>query len=442
MKILASLLLKDLCRAYRNPVGWGIFIAIPLVITALVGLVFGPRSSGAALGRIRFAVVDEDGSSLTRLLQGSAGQSEAQKHLDPVFLDRAEAERQLRDNKLSAMIVIPAQFTHSYLASTNLATLELVKNPAESINPAVLEELLGALVTAMDALKQHLGSELPAWQEVLNGTVDYRRVSELIVRAGDKLQAARKVLFPPQISYTKASLDGQEARTASSANHGPGADKLSSDPKRPGDKSSSEFNIFGYLLPGMAAMFLLFLGENASRDIHRETQQRTLQRFRTLHPQLFVFIASKVLFCLVFLLLGSAVMLGIGGLIFRIRWPAPLPLGLLTASYCAFASGLMVVLPALLGEQRTAQAFSSVVAMLLGMAGGSMMPIDQLPRLLRDYICPLLPTSWYIQAVRALGPATHSTAWLGPAIALSLAGFILMAIAAFLLRRRLEKGGA
>ena len=56
----------------------------------------------------------------------------------------SDSERQLRDNKISAMLVIPAGFTRSYFASTNAVTLELVKNPAESINPAVLEELLGA----------------------------------------------------------------------------------------------------------------------------------------------------------------------------------------------------------------------------------------------------------------------------------------------------------
>jgi len=58
-----------------------------------------------------------------------------------------EALGQIRDNKLSTMVVIPAGFTRSYLATTNPVTLELVKNPAESIHPAVLEELMGALVT-------------------------------------------------------------------------------------------------------------------------------------------------------------------------------------------------------------------------------------------------------------------------------------------------------
>jgi len=156
--MLGVLLAKDLRRAWRNPMPWLIFIAVPLVIVALIGTAFGPRAAGeGGLGRIRFALVDEDDSPLTSLLRGAANQSEGGKHLEPVLLERAEAERQVRDNQLSAMLVIPRGFTRDYLTTANVVTLELVKNPAQSIHPAVMEELLAVVVTGLDALKQHLG---------------------------------------------------------------------------------------------------------------------------------------------------------------------------------------------------------------------------------------------------------------------------------------------
>jgi ABC-2 type transport system permease protein len=139
MKTLGVLLLKDLRRAWRNPVSWLVFLAIPLVITALIGLVFGPKSNDTSLGRIKFALVDEDNSALTRFLRGAINQGKGGEHLDPVFLGRAEALQQIQDDKLSAMVVIPAGFTRDYLRTTNVVSLELVKNPAQSIYPAVLE---------------------------------------------------------------------------------------------------------------------------------------------------------------------------------------------------------------------------------------------------------------------------------------------------------------
>jgi ABC-type multidrug transport system permease subunit len=441
MKTLGVLLLKDFRRAWRNPVGWLVFLAIPLVITALIGMVFGPKSSDTGLGRIKFALVDEDNSTLTRLLRGAISQGKGGEHLDPVFLGRAEALRQIQDDKLSAMMVIPAGFTRAYLRATNVVSLELVKNPAQSIYPAVLEELLGAVVTALDALKRNLSSELPDWQAVLDGEGDYHQVSGLIVRAGDKLKAARKTLFPPLITYTNQTETSNLTGPAEAAAAGAGP--------TPGKKTSAAggaarkapaFNIFGYLLPGLVAMFLLFLAENASRDIHREMEQRTLQRFRTLHHQLYQFVASKVVFCLMFLMLGSAVMLVGGGLIFRIDWRNPLAIILLTASYCMFASGLMTMLPALLGDHRSAQALANVVAMFLGMIGGSTIPAQQLPAILRDHISPLLPNYWYTEAVRTVAFDSHPGGWIIVVLKMAIMGALLMLLAAWMLRRGLERG--
>jgi len=72
--MLQVLLLKDLRRARRNPLPWLINLIVPLVMTALIGLVFGGNSEGGALGRIRFALVDEDQSRLSDFLRGAANQ--------------------------------------------------------------------------------------------------------------------------------------------------------------------------------------------------------------------------------------------------------------------------------------------------------------------------------------------------------------------------------
>ena len=76
-------------------------------MTALIGLVFGGNSDSGALGRIRFAVVDEDKSVLSDFLRGAANQREGGKYLEPVFLDREDAMRQINANKISAVLIIP-----------------------------------------------------------------------------------------------------------------------------------------------------------------------------------------------------------------------------------------------------------------------------------------------------------------------------------------------
>ena len=86
--MLRVLLAKDLRRAWRNPLPWLINLIVPLAMTALLGFVFGGNSGGDALGRIRFAVVDEDKSVLSDFLRGAVNQNKAGEHLEPVFMER------------------------------------------------------------------------------------------------------------------------------------------------------------------------------------------------------------------------------------------------------------------------------------------------------------------------------------------------------------------
>ena len=106
--MLWTLLLKDLSRARHNPWPYLINLALPLCITALIGLVFGPSSKGGGLGQIKLAVVDEDDSVLSSLLRGAMNQGDFKKHLEAHFLERNEAFKQINDNKISAVLIIPS----------------------------------------------------------------------------------------------------------------------------------------------------------------------------------------------------------------------------------------------------------------------------------------------------------------------------------------------
>jgi len=315
--MLGLLLAKDLRRARRNPLPWLMSLIVPLAITALVGLVFGGQSDSGALGRIRFAVVDEDKTVLSDFLRGAANQGEGGKYLEPVFMEREDALRQINDNKISAVLIIPTNFMRNYLTGREAVSLELIKNPAESIHPAVLEELLGAVVTALNAVSRNFNSEFPEWQAVIEGRDDYHKVSELIDRAGDKLKMVKKYINPPLVSYEKegpadeaAGVEGKSGAANGGASKS-GASK-NAPAKTAGAKAGSADDIFAFLLIGMSALFLLFLAGNAMSDLYRELSQRTFQRYQTMRDSLVPFLASKAVFAFVMLLLGSAIMLAGG----------------------------------------------------------------------------------------------------------------------------------
>ncbi len=430
--MLRALLAKDLRRAWRNPLPWLINLLVPLVMTALIGLVFGGHSDNGALGRIRFAVVDEDQSLLSDFLRGSSNQREGGKYLEPVVLDRDEAMRQILDDKLSAAVIIPTNFMRNYFLGREAVSLELIKNPAQSVHPAVLEELLGAVVTAMNAIARNFKSEFPEWQAVFEGKADYHKVSTLIERAGDKLKTVKDYVNPPLISYTKE--DGTDA--------GNGNSKDGATNKTTAGKSSKDppYAVFAYLLIGMTAMFLVFLAGNGMTDLHREIRLRTMERYHSLHQQLLPFVISKVVFAVVMLLICSAVMLGGGGLVFRVQWQQPVAMAALALGYACFITGLVAVLVALVPDEHRATALITVVGMTFALVGGSMFPANQLPAFLRNHITPLLPSAWFVEAARNIEFGATNVAWGLVTLKMIGLGAMLIGLAAFLIRRRFSKG--
>ena len=427
--MLLVLLAKDLRRAARNPLPWLINLLVPLCMTALIGLAFGVKSDSGALGRIRFAVVDEDQSLLTSFLRGAANQGEGGKFLEPVFLERDAALRLINDNKTSAVLIIPTNFTRHYLTGAGKVSLELIKNPAQSIHPAVLEEMLGAVVTGLNAVSRNLQSEFPEWQKVIEGGGDYRTVARLIERAGDKLTVAKNYINPPLVSYEREVRP--QPNTSVETKPGPS--------KSAASKSAPAFNLFAYLLVGLAAMFLLFLANIGLADLPREMRLHTFERYHTMQHRLLPFVAGKVLFAMILLLLSSAVMLGGGGLIFRIHWQNPLALMALTLGYAFFAAGLMAALVALMPDERRAGVLTTIAGMGLGLAGGCAFPSQSLPTFLREHISPWLPTYWFSETARNL-EFGGDVPWPLAAMKLAVLGVLLIGLAALLFRRRIRKG--
>jgi hypothetical protein len=424
--MLFTLLAKDLRRALRNPVPYVVQLCVPLVITGLLGLVFGGGSEDGGLGRIKFAVVDEDNSPLTGFLRGAFNQDRAAKYLEPVFLSRNEALRQVTNNVLSAALIIPANFTSDFLLRTNPVALELVKNPAQAFYPAILEELLRVATTGLSAVKRNFNASLGDWRDVLSGghRPTMREVSGLLDKTADRFDAIRHRLDPVPVWFDK------EERAAKPPAGGFGL----------GASSNAMAGIFAFLLPGLAAMFLLFLADVAMRDLSRELQQRTFQRFCTLPPGPTVFVASKVVFTLVIVLLSAAILLGGGGLIFGIHWTRPGIVALLATAFAVFAGGLLALAAALSAGARGAEVVNNIALMLLGLAGGCAFPANALPDFLRLHVTPLLPPAWFIEAVRgAQFGGADANLWPLAALKLAVLGALLTMLAAWLFRRKLSR---
>lgn len=427
-----ALIQKDLRRLRVNWHSTVILLAMPLCITGLVGAVFGPAARNNEMPRIKLAVVDEDDSVLGGMLAGAGSSERGRDSLDTVVVDREEADKLIRNNEVSAIIVIPKDFTSMFLKGEHPPPIELIKNPAQSYLPAITEELMCVVTELLNALALNLADEVPDIVEIFeqDGGPDSAKLARSITRIGDKLERAEAYVFPPIISYTKNApkdtdssvVDGTDSEATVQEDSGP------------------TFNIFGFVIPGMAAIFLLMTAEGSTRELIVERRSGTLDRYRTCHAKLLPLFVAKSIFSLVVVIASGLIILVGGSLIFDITWTRPVECMLLTVAFSLFSVGFTYLLIAVVYREKLILAMNTVVIMLMGFLGGSMMPVQSLPGIIRDVISPALPNYMYVEAFRSLQNGHSDASWIGISIGLCLGGFVLLVAAIAIFQRRLLRG--
>lgn len=420
--MLRVLIAKDLRRAWRNPVPLLVSVLLPFIITGLVGLAFAPRE-GRPAARISVALVDEDASPLTGFLRNGLASDEARQNLDVRLLDRAEAMQQVLDNAVAAVVVLPAGFSAAYLERRPPPPIQVIKNPAQGVPPALVEEGVQILVTWLNAVARLLGDDFAAVRELFAEDTDrdflavLADVSLVLTQLQAKLEAARDYLSPPLVQYAADTQGTSQAQTGTVLSE-----------------------VFRFLLLGMMAMFLLMMADTALRDLYREARFRTFERYRTLRHSLLTFITGKAAFAFAVQWVGVVAFVGGGMVLFGITWERPGVLLILILAYTLFAAGFMGLLSALAGHERRADSLNSIVVMLMAAGGGCMFPPQSFPPFLRESVMPLLPTAWFAEATRALQDGASSLDWWTPAMKLVVTGVVGLVVATVLFRRRLERG--
>lgn len=449
--MLRVLIAKDFRRALRNPWPWILNLALPLAVTALVGLAFGPRGDddSVKLARIKLAIVDEDQSILTGAFRSLLTQDKAVEHLEPIFIRRAEAMQRLHDNQLSAILIFPTNFSSNYIRGATGLKIEVIKNPAQSFMPVIVEEVAAVAVAGLNAISRNLNSELPKIREARTNSESADRIADSIKRIGERLKNARTSIDPPLISYEKfesyekpiAVESHSGATSAPTTNQTSLLIKTAPMEAKPPKREPKAFNIFAYILPGMASAFLLFIADQSMRDFHREVRKKTLDRQRTVGAGAGMFIAGKIIVTALTVAIAAAILFVGGGLTFHIHWNHPGLLALACAGYSVFAAGLLAALAALSPTERRVDVINSMLMFGIAFLGGSYLPADNFPRFMREHISTLMPNYWLIEAMRALQRSDPN--YLAPLLIvakLTLVGIVLGLISAFIIERRLTAG--
>lgn len=433
MSNLLHALRKDLLRTVRAPMGPIIFLLFPVVFALLIGLAFGGRGS-AKMAPIKLALVDEDGGLMSRFVSSAFTQEGSPVKFEVTPAKLSDAIQLVENDKVSAVLRVPKGFSDSLIAGSRTG-LELIKNPAQSVYPQIVEEYVSVLALLGTSASRILGEpmreirdETEAGQAkpgeaglgqrgVLGVAPQDLFVSRVSVDIGHRIRGVARYAFPPAIRLEKEKQEGEADDSTGSA----------------------PFTVALFVLPGMAAFSLLTLAITGMSDLRHEEAMGTLSRQFASPIGPWTAIIGKILSTLV-VALGCIVILSLVAAFWGGRGVSPLGFVVLAIVFAWAATGFATLLQAAFKSERAGTAFGSIAVMVMSMLGGSFIPLDSLPGFARA-VAPFTLNYWANEGFRKLlfegAGLPDLAANLGVLAGL---GAILTVVSIPLIRRRFMRG--
>lgn len=394
MRFLWTAVRKDLGRLRRDPLSLATSIGIPLILVALVSLVF---SGGQASPQGRLLVADEDASFLSQVLTAAFNREPLSKMLVVETTGREDGRRRMNRGEASALLIVPKGFQDDFFQSRP-AQLLLVTNPAQQILPQIVEETLSTVVDggfylqrlAAVPLRSITTGQRPSDDAVARESVAFNRLGRSLARY------VNPPLIDLQLQVTAAQRETQ--------------------------------NFAGIFLPSMLFMGLLFVGNSYALDIWREQSWGTIRRLATTPVSLGAFLGGRLISLT--MILSCVALVGVGGMRWFAQVPvasAPLAALWLILSGIAFYLFLVAVAVHTSGP-RPANMIGNLVVFPLALLGGSFFPFEMMPDWMAS-IGRLTPNGWAVTRFKALvAGSAHGTDFLIGAGAMAAVGSLLFFI--------------
>ncbi len=339
----------------KNPVSVLLMMLIPLVMTLLIGIVFGGQG-GEKLPVIKVLLVDNDRGIVSGFIKNGMRQDTLANMIDLETVEAEEGEELMSEGKASALLEIPRNFSDDFLEGKPVE-LRLVKNPSETFLPVIVEEIVKTAVVALGRARV-----------LFSGPTDKIRV--LIEKerwpTGNEIEgiledSKNKITLAG--GYLSGSIVGFKTETVSDISD---------------DERDEGFNIFAFVLPGSMVFGLLFISEITLRDLVREKGAGTLQRILVAPLRGRHVVTGKVMVTFCVTAVTCVIILFVSAIGFGVNLGRPLALLTHFTGVILMCTGLMALFYGFISSERAADAVMSVVIIIMALFGGSMVPFEQL----------------------------------------------------------------
>jgi ABC-2 type transport system permease protein len=381
---------KDLRQRLRDRSALVLAVIAPFGLALLLGSVL-PEDEDTG-DTHTYAVVNEDGGPIAQtFVDDVLGGFDDEPGTKLITAESAEAARRLaRNDEISAAFVIPEGFSDA-VSSTRAAELQVIGNDEARIATLIAEAVAGSYATELNAVRLSTGTVFAAE----GASSDEADPAELSDRAA-------RMKSPVTIEEDSAATKELDSKT--------------------------------FYAAGMAVFFLFFTAQYGVLSLLGERRDGTLGRLLAAPISPGVIVTAKALSTFVLGVVSMVVLVVATTLALGASWGDPVGVFVLILAGVVSAMGITSLVGGLAKTDEQAAGYSSIIAVVLGILGGTFFPLSQAPALLAT-LTRLTPHYWLMRGFADLSGEGGVVDVVASIVALLLFGVVLGAVALWRARR-------
>lgn len=429
MKLL-DIALKDMLRSFRSLFAVGMMVVAPLLIAGLIYAAFGGMSQGRPdLPTVRVGLADLDVPPADAPVD--LGQTIADMFTDPSvqdwltvtqYPDELAARAALNRQEVAAVVIVPADFTASFLTETGeqgsphaplRAPVRIVQDPTLSIGPLVVRNMISALLEGLSSSK--IALEVTTERHTANG-----------------LAPDMAAWGPAFAGYQAWYIEFQRAMF-----HKPDEAALRITPPAAQEEATNAMQqLMGIIMAGQMIFFAFYTGAYSMMSILNEQEEGTLARLFTTPTNRTLILGGKFLAVFFTVILQGLVLMTVARLAFGVHWGHPASVALALVGQVVTASGLGVLLIALVKNTQQGGPVLGGGLTALGMLGGLFtVSVPNMPALFNT-LSLFTPHGWVLKSWKLAMAGESPLELLVPFAIALIIGSAMFALGAALFRRR------
>ena len=385
--------LKDLRARLRDRSAVLIGIVVPLGLAVIFNSIFSGISGASDV--ISLGVVSADHGAVSQQFTSQVLTAVGRSGLIAIHTEPtvAQARALAAKGTLAAVIVIPAGFSARVLANQP-ASMQVIGNVDAPISTQVARSIAESFAADLNRI----------------------RLSVATVAAGNP----GAPLPPAQIRALAARAAAVAAPVAVS--------DVSAQTKELDQKS--------FFAAGMAVFFLFFTVQFGVTSLLEERNDGTLARLLAAPISRNSILGGKLLTSFLLGVISMTVLAVATTLLFGASWGNPLGVAVLVVAAILAATGIMALIATLARNAEQAANWQSVVAVVLGLVGGTFFPVSQAPGVL-SRLTFVAPQAWFLRGLGDLRGGSLSVVWM-PALAMLVFAVVTGGLAMTRLKRMAE----